>query len=304
VITRLLTLAAAVVAGAAAAATAAFHFPRDHYAHDAGIEWWYTTAYARGSDGHRYSIFFTLFKSRHLLLPVSQVVDLDTGEVVGHSDAVYPGQVGTTGVDVRLPDARLRYDPATNTWLFGASSLLYSLTMTATPQKPYVLHGGGSGIVREGRAVSSYYSATRMSAHGTISHGLVSIPFTADAWFDHQWGPITFDRRVVHWDWFSCRFDDRTELMLYRFRHGGGGGTLVDRAGHGMLVTGFTLAAGNRVFDGRWPLDWTLRVAGLSLTIHAIVPDQVVRGALVPPLWEGASTVTGTKRGICFVEET
>ena len=201
---------------------------------------------------------------------------------------------------------RLRYDPATNTWLFQASSLLYSLSMAATPQKPYVLHGGGTGIVREGRAVSSYYSATRMTAHGTIPHGLASVPFTADAWFDHQWGPISFDRRVIHWNRFSCRFDDRTELMLYHFRRGGGGGTLVDRAGHGTLVRSFTLAAGSRELDGRWPLDWNLRVpsAGLALAIHAIVPDQVVRGALVPPLWEGASTVTGTKRGICFVEET
>jgi predicted secreted hydrolase len=144
-----------------------------------------------------------------------------------------------------------------------------------------------------------------MTARGTIAHGLVSVPFTATAWFDHQWGPISFDRRVIHWDWFSCRFDDRTELMLYRFRRGGGGGTLVDRAGHGTLVTAFTLS-GSRVFDGRWPLDWALRVpsAGLALTIRAITPDQVVRGVLVPPLWEGASTVTGTKSGICFVEET
>ena len=93
-IARVLAVAAAA---SLAASTAGFHFPRDHYGPDAGIEWWYTTAFAQGANGHRYSIFFTLFKSRHLLLPVSQVVDLDTGAVVGHSDAVYPGQVGTTG---------------------------------------------------------------------------------------------------------------------------------------------------------------------------------------------------------------
>ena len=40
------------------------------------------------------------------------------------------------------------------------------------------------------------------------------------------------------------------------------------------------------------------------LTLHAIVPDQLVRGALLPTFWEGASAVTGTKRGHCFVEVT
>jgi len=34
------------------------------------------------------------------------------------------------------------------------------------------------------------------------------------------------------------------------------------------------------------------------------VPDQLVRGVLLPTFWEGAATATGTKHGVCFVEET
>jgi predicted secreted hydrolase len=61
-----------------------------------------------------------------------------------------------------------------------------------------------------------------------------------------------------------------------------------------------------RATGRRWPLDWTLRVPGLHLrlALRAIVPDQLFRGLLVPTFWEGASTVTGTKGGVCFVEET
>jgi len=293
----------------AALAAAPIHFPRDHYGHKAGIEWWYTTADVRGDDGHRYSVFFTLFKRSAFVLPVSQVIDLDTGRRVGTSEQLLPARVGTTGLDIAAPTARVRYSASTNTWLFHASSLRFALTLTAKPEKPYVLHGGGTGYIRQGTASSAYYSATRMAARGTIRDGLRTVAFTGGAWFDHQWGDFTFDPSALHWDWFSSRFDDRTEAMLYRFRDGGSSGTFVDRAGHGKLVRSFDASPGARALVAagrRWPLDWTLRVPSehLRLTLHAIVPDQLVRGALLPTFWEGAVTATGTKKGICFVEET
>jgi len=84
---------------------------------------------------------------------------------------------------------------------------------------------------------------------------------------------------------------------------------LVGRDGRGTLVRDFTATPGTRVLEEagrRWPLDWELRVpsARLTLSLAAIVPDQLVRGQILPTFWEGAATVTGTKRGVCFVEET
>ncbi|HST26607.1 MAG TPA: lipocalin family protein [Gaiellaceae bacterium] len=300
------------LAGIVAAATLVvptIHFPRDHYGHSAGIEWWYTTAYVHGSDGHRYSVFFTLFKKGGFVLPVSQVVNLDTGARVGRTEIVLPAHIGSSSLNLLQPLVQLRYQPGPNRWTFGASGITYSLTMTATPTKPYVLHGGGTGIVRQGTATSSYYSATNMTASGTIRSGLATITFKGTAWFDHQWGGFALDPNALHWDWFSCRFDDRTELMLYRFRDGHASGTSVDRAGHGRLVSGFTATPGSRVFRAKgrnWPLEWTLHVPSehLDERLSAIVPDQLMTGPLVLPFWEGAVTATGTKKGICFVEET
>jgi predicted secreted hydrolase len=148
-----------------------------------------------------------------------------------------------------------------------------------------------------------------MAAHGTIRRDLHTISFTGTAWFDHQWGGFTVDPSALHWDWFSCRFDDRTEVMLYRFRDGHASGTFVDRTGHGQLVSSFVAVPGTRVLNAagrRWPLDWALRVPSerMTLALHAIVPDQLVRGTLLPTFWEGAMSVTGTKAGVCFVEET
>src|SRR5262249_23186902 len=168
----------------------------------------------------------------------------------------------------------------------------------------------GTGLIHQGAARSRYYSATRMRATGTLRpKGGKRVSFSGTAWFDHQWGNFASVPSAQHWDWFSCRFDDRTELMLYRFRDGHANGTFVDRGGRGHAVTRFDAVPGTRVFRaaGRgWPPDWTLRVPDerLTLRLHALALNQLFRGVVVPTFWEGAVSATGTKTGICFVEET
>jgi len=282
---------------AAALGAPQLHFPRDHLGHAAGVEWWYFTADAHGKDGHRYSVFFTLFKRAGFVLPVSQVVNLDTGRIVEHSEKL----VRAAGLPFSSKVADLRYDAALDEWTARAASLAF----VAHPLKPYVLHGGGTGVIQQGAGESHYYSGTRMAMHGTLG----SVSFTGTAWFDHQWGDFQNTPSALHWDWFSCRFDDRTELMLYRFRDGHRNGTAIDRVGHSRLVASFGAKPGARVFSAtgrKWPLDWTLSVPSEHLTerLHAIVPDQLFRSILLPTFWEGAVTATGTKNGICFVEET
>jgi predicted secreted hydrolase len=273
------------------------HFPRDHLGHPSGVEWWYFTAAVDGSDGHRYSVFFTVFKRAGFVLPVSQVVSLDTGRIVRHTENL----VRAPGLPFSSAAAGLRYDAARDEWAGRASTLAF----TAHPVKPYVLHGGGTGVIRQGSGASHYYSATRMTIRGRSG----AVRFTGTAWFDHQWGDFATVPSAQHWDWFSCRFDDRTELMLYRFRDGHENGTFDDHAGRGHAVGRFEAVPGARVFRAagrRWPLDWTLRVPAerLTLRLHALVSDQLFRGMFVPTFWEGAVTATGTKTGVCFVEET
>jgi predicted secreted hydrolase len=312
-----LAVLAAALAAVAAAAGPRVTLPRDHYAHAAGIEWWYVTGLARGQDGHRYSVFYTLFKRGGLVLPVSQVVDLSSGALVGHTEAIGRATLGARSLDVATAGATLRYAGETDTWTFGARGPGYSLALVARPEKPYVLHGGGTGYIAQSQAgLSAYYSATRMAATGSIVHGGRKIPFVGTAWLDHQWGNFVDDPRAFNWDWFSCRFDDRTELMLYRFRTRAGrplaanrNGTFVRRDGSGRQVTAFSVVPGARVLDEaghRWPLDWTLHVPALGLTetVHSLSRNQLVRNAVLPTFWEGASSATGTKRGYCFVEET
>lgn len=315
---RLLAALGAALALAASAAASLPHvrLPRDHYGHSgAGVEWWYVTADVRGSDGHRYSVFVTLFSRGGFVMPVSQIVDLDTGSRVGRSEMVVPARIGPASVDVRTPAATLRYDPSANTWSFAAFGLRYGVRLKVTPEKPYALHGGGTGIVGVGNIESGYYSATRSRVEGTFSSGAASVSFRGTAWFDHQWVERVAGLSLPRWDWFACQFDDGTELMAYKIlgRLGsspaGRGGTFVRRNGSTTAVADPRLVAGGRAFaeaGHRWPLDWSIQVPSQQLAVRAsaLVPDQLVQGFLHPTFWEGVATATGTKKGVCFVEET
>jgi predicted secreted hydrolase len=292
-------------------------FPRDHFGHPASsIEWWYFTALVRDRSGTPYSVFFTLFSGKGALVPVAEVRNLTTGEAVGHSERIVSGRVGTRSLDVIAGGARLRYVGSTNTWELSIAEPGLRLSLNQRPEKPYALHGDGTGLVRQSVAgPSHYYSATRMRATGALHRGRKSVALTGESWFDHQWGDFLGDPRAFDWDWFSCRFDDRTELMLYRFRDRRTGrplpdlssGTFVQPGGRTVAVRRFQAQAGRRTLRaaGRvWPLDWRLRVPGLHLTesVHSLLRDQLVRTSILPTFWEGAARAAGTRAGTCFVE--
>src|SRR5580765_3855975 len=250
---RLLGILLAAVCLWAASAVAAdapgVRLPRDHFGHPgSGIEWWYFTSLVRDPAGNRYSVFFTLFARQGFVVPVAQVRNLATGALVGHSETLAPGSPGASSLDVAAPGTRLRYRPSSNTWLFSVSSPGLKMSLGQRPEKPYVLHGGGTGVIRQSAAgASHYYSATRMRASGTLRVAGRTVAVSGESWFDHQWGDYADDPRAFNWDWFSCRFDDRSELMGYQFLdpHTGrplpelANGTFVDARGHATQIRGF-----------------------------------------------------------------
>jgi predicted secreted hydrolase len=304
-------------AAAAGAGRPQVRFPRDHFGHPAAsIEWWYFTAVVRDGAGTRYSVFFTLFASNGALVPVAEVRNLETGKVVGHSERLAAGRVGTASLDVNAGGSRLRYLPASNSWLFSVAGPGLRVSLTQRPEKPYALNGGGTGVIRQSVAgISHYYSSTRMRASGTLRAGGHEVAIAGESWFDHQWGDYRDDPRAFDWNWFSCRFGDDTELMLYEFLDRSTGrplagfenGTFVRPDGRAVALDRFGASSGTRALKaaGRsWPLDWRLRVPelGLSETLRALFPDQLVRNTIVPTFWEGVATATGTRAGTCFVE--
>ena len=311
---------AAVAVGLAVSSAAPVpqvRFPRDHFGHPgASVEWWYFTALAHDRDGTPYSVFFTLFSSKGTLVPVAQVRNLKTGALVGRSEQLALGRVSSSSLDLSAGGGRLRYVPGSDVWLFSAAAPGFAVSMRQRPEKAYALNGGGTGLIRQSLAgTSHYYSATRLHATGTLRIGAKSITLAGESWLDHQWGDYRNDPRAFNWDWFSCRFDDHSELMLYQFRDRTTGrplkqfrsGTYVPRRGHPIGLTTFQARPGPRALHAagnHWPLDWQLAVPRLKLTedLRSLLRDQLVRNTIVPTFWEGVAHATGSRAGTCFVE--
>jgi predicted secreted hydrolase len=304
-------------ASTTAADVTGIRFPRDHFGHPAAsIEWWYFTALVRDATGTPYSVFFTLFSSQGTLVPVAQVRNLRTGALVGHSEQLALERVSPSSLDVRAGGARLRYEPGSNDWVFSASGLAFAIRLHQHPVKAYALNGSGTGVINQSLAgTSHYYSGTRMLATGTLHAAGKRIALTGESWLDHQWGSYRDDPRAFNWDWFSCRFDDRTELMLYQFRNRVTGrplerfrsGTYVTSSGRTVGILAFQATHGPRALHAagrQWPLDWQLRVPRLKLVenLQSVVRDQLVRNTILPTFWEGAAHATGGRTGTCFVE--
>jgi CrtC N-terminal lipocalin domain len=143
---------------------------------------WYFTALARDAADTPYSVFFTLFSSGGAIVPVAQVRNLETGALVGHSEQLAFARVSPSTLDVRLSHARLRYEPATNAWVFSASGSGFAVSIRQRPDKAYALHGEGTGLIQQSLAgIAHYYSATRMRAAGTLHDGGTKITLTGES---------------------------------------------------------------------------------------------------------------------------
>ena len=305
VVSRLAAFAVAfVVVASAAAGRPAVQFPRDHFGHrTASIEWWYFTALAHDNAGTPYSVFFTLFSSSGTLVPVAEVRNLKTGALVGHSERLALGRVGRSSVDVTAAGTRLRYDARSNMWIFSASAPGFSVSLRQRPEKPYALHGGGSGLIRQSLAgFSRYYSATRMRAAGFLRIHGKRLALSGQSWFDHQWGSYRNDPRAFNWDWFSCRFDDRLRadaLPVPRQDDRPPAGAVPRTARLCPDVGGRSRSPASRrnpASEPSTPPATAGRSTGtagpdarLTENLRSLVPDQLVRNRIVPTFWEGAA---------------
>src|SRR5581483_4035050 len=291
--------------------------PQDHYAHPGSlIEWWYFSAVVDDASGTRYSVFFTLFSGLgFVLVPVAQVVQLDTCALVGHTEGIALGVPGSSALEVDAAGSHLGYDPGTDTWSFAVAGSDLDVSLSQQPEKPYALHGGGTGVIRQSiGSISHYYSATRMRAVGTLRVGDRTVAVTGESWFDHQWGNFALNPFALNWNWFSCRFDDHTELMGYQFHDRTGrplpwlaNGTFVGADGQAAPIDDFDASHDDQVFTAAghtWPLRWQLHASSpqLSETLTALWPDQLVRNGILPTFWEGVADAKGTHAGLCFVE--
>jgi predicted secreted hydrolase len=312
-----------LAAGAASSAEVrSVVLPRDHGAHpEFQIEWWYGAGLVRDRLGRPYAWFATVWAGAPGALGRVNVVDLRSDRVVLSGEYPAVGWRAAPGlVDLALDGYRLRWRPTgeLGRYTVDAGAEREGLRLGLVPRRRYVLHGRRGVIEQGGGGPSAYYSSTRLAVRGTLRLGDRRIAVSGEGWIDHQWGNFAGTPEASRWDWFSCRFEDGRDLMLYRFldlqnrpRPAYFTGTLVDRGGRVQRIARFHASPRAPFLRPDWstatyPLGWRLRVPGarIDITLRTLARNQFIRNQLVPSFWEGAATVTRGGPALCFVENS
>ena len=185
----------------------------------------------------------------------------------------------------------------------------YSLSLDMNAAKPPVWHCD-NGVLRMGlddpKQTTYYWSYTNLRATGKLVLGGRAFEVSGKAWFDRQGGTYNIINRWTHWEWFSIRFFDDEEVMLFSFPQSDyQDGTFIDREGnyerlndYSIKPLGFTEAGGHK-----FSLGWDVEIKGVKDEEYTIIPKM--DGQLNLTYYELLADVVdkgGNTVGLCVVE--
>ena len=248
--------------------------------HRRGPEWWYATGYMMDDAGRLFTYQFTLAKIKiygiKFNILMTAVTDFETGKHHYAQQAIFfekdvmvtPGRVGVAG--------RAEMTFAKEQLGLNMTGKNYSLALDLQVVKPPVWHCD-AGVLKMGidNQWTYYWSYTNLAVSGALVLDGQEHHVTGKGWFDKQGGPYNPVDRRTSWEWFSLRFFDDEEMMLFSFPQDGyQDGTFIDRSGQSRRFNDYTLtplgwteAAGKKFSFG-----WRLETKGVKAEEYTIVP--------------------------------
>ena len=156
-----------------------------------------------------------------------------------------------------------------------------------------------------------YYSYPNMPTAGEVVLNNAAgektvLKVTGKSWLDRQWGPYRLIESATHWEWFSLRFFDNEEVMLFAFpQHPYYDGTYVDKAGNQQLIRNYTYTPKELVeVDGFvFSKGWDLVLPGIKEEHYEIRP--IMDGQMNLAYFELLAEIINPNNervGLCFVE--
>lgn len=113
------------------------------------------------------------------------------------------------------------------------------------------------------KATTLYYSYTNMPTEGTLTLDGKQIHLTGKTWFDKQGGTFSVLDTRTHWEWFSLRFFDQEEMMLFTFPQDPYyDGTYIKADGTSQRLTDYKIRSEKTVeaMGMTWSAGWTLEL--------------------------------------------
>ena len=289
-------------------------FPRDFGAHpEYRTEWWYMTGWL-GEAADKMGFQVTFFRSR-TLHPESNPSRFAPRQLMfAHAALALPGEVqlrhaevaaraGSASVSFRTADTALELSgwslrrTSDDHYKVNIPAEHFTLELDAFTSLAPVLRGDeGYSLKGPSSQFSSHYysrpqlnvsaSVTLKKPAGSRRRAEQLLSLSGSAWFDHEWSSSLLMAGAVGWDWLGINLLDGSSLMAFRMRDAAKNTLFSEwdwRDARGQVIEKRQDVSWQPV--GQWrsprslltyPEQFQLRVAGRTLTLQPLMPDQEV----------------------------
>lgn len=248
--------------------------------HRKGPEWWYSTGYLNDKAGNFFTYQFTLAKIRiygiTFNILMTAVTDFQTGKHNYNQQAIFFGR------NVVITPERIALDGTAEMTFTGKQIGLniagdnYSLQLDMQAAKQPVWHCE-EGVLKMGidNQFTYYYSYTNLPAAGMLKIDGREYRVIGKGWFDRQGGPYNPVDPRTSWEWFSLRWFDNEEAMLFSFPQDNyHDGTFINKSGayrrfneYKITTLDWTEAKGKKFSCG-----WRVEMKGVKDEEYTITP--------------------------------
>lgn len=255
--------------------------------HKSCREWWYATGIMFDEEGNMYSWQYTLLHLAFgLLVPkVAMVALTDYKNNRHYYLQTMPSKDAKVYIDEN--EASVSGVASAKKQADGMKIKLnhkdFSLNLLCDYGKGPIWHCD-NGLLQMGipdeKATTLYYSWTNMPSEGVLTLAGKEIKLKGKTWFDKQGGPYNMANMKCHWEWFSLRFFDDEEAMLFTFPHNKEpeyDGTFIAKDGSYHRLNNYKIESlAVTEYKGlKWSSGWKLHM------------DEKEQGYLIEPLQEG-----------------
>ena len=199
-------------------------FDREWLLHKKCSEWWYATSILKDENNNLYSCQYTFLRMR--LLPflkpyilMSAITDFqEEKHYYNQKFTLFSKNIRINKNEVLCSGAKVLKNKDGMTISSYGDQFSYELKLEYGKGPFWHCNKGKlyMGIENE-KETTFYYSYPNMPTTGMINLDGKEIKVSGKTWFDKQGGTFNFLDIHTHWEWFSMRFYDNEEVMLFNF---------------------------------------------------------------------------------------
>jgi len=260
-------------------------FAEEWIAHKKCQDWWYCTGILRDGEGQLYTYQVTILRlyvyGVRFYAFMLALTDFSTGK------HYYYQTISPSSKEFTLTPTEVSHSGMAHVVLGDKGMTItvrhkrYALDLELDYGKGAIWHCDDGNLIMGtggGKYTTQYYSYTNMPTKGTLALKGKKMAVQGKTWFDKQYGPFPLLNKLTHWEWFSLRFNDGEEAMLFSFPQAENDyrdGTYIKKDGAHARLKNYTIKPhGLIVPDGRttYSCGWAVTLPGVKEENYTIKP--------------------------------